>query len=237
MLTKEEKIRYARMIALPEIGEQGMARLRESTVAVIGCGALGSVCAMYLAGAGIGRLIICDFDTIDVSNLQRQLFYNTADTGKSKAGVLADRIKALNPECEVDVHEMLASGDEAEKIINEADFVVDATDNPESKYQTDRICNALAKGYCIGGISGFAGQTMSWLPGHIRYSDIFPPSASSDSVLPCSLAGVSGPTAGVIACTQASETIKHLSGCGKMLLDRVFTIDMLSMQTSVLEVI
>lgn len=236
MLTLEEKIRYARTLAIPEISGEGMERIRKAKVAVIGCGALGSLCSMYLAGAGVGTIKIVDFDTIDISNLHRQLFYESTQLGKSKAGILSERLSLLNPDCNIISIEELITDINAKEFLEDVDFVVDATDNPDSKYRTDRVCHAIGLGYCIGGVSGFQGQVMSWKKGTTRYSDIFSPEEIASGFTPCSIGGVFGPAAGVVASCQASETLKHLSGCGEMLYNRIFAIDTLDMTTNILEI-
>ncbi len=224
------------MIAIPEIGSSGMVALRSSSVFITGCGALGSVVAMYLAGAGIGKITIADFDTVDISNLQRQLFYSTSDVGKSKALTLTARLKALNPDCKIECIDTLITEASARELYSLCDFIVDATDNPASKFVTDKICHELGKPCCIGGVAGFSGQVMSWSPGHTGYSDIFYPQGVNSGFTPCSIGGVFGPAAGVIACCQAAETIKHLIGAEEMLYDKIFTIDLLTMQSRLIEV-
>lgn len=233
---KDESIRYARMIAIPEIGVKGMESIRHSHVFITGCGALGSICAMYLAGAGIGKLSIADFDTIDISNLQRQLFYSSSEIGEPKVLTLASKIRMLNPGCEVICHDSLISATSASELYADCDFVIDATDNPASKFMTDSVCRELGVPYCIGGVSGFSGQVMSWKNGHVSYSDIFNPEDTGHGFAPCSTGGVFGPAAGIIACCQASETIKHITGTGDMLLDKIFTVDLLTMQSHLMEV-
>lgn len=235
-MKEEQRIRYSRMLSLPEIGKEGMERLRAGRIAIVGCGALGSICAMYLAGAGIGELTLCDFDTIDISNLHRQLFYETSDVGRSKAATLAERIKALNPECGIHLTEELITREKALGIFNECDFVIDATDNPSSKFMTDLVCHELGRAYCIGGVSGFIGQVISWAPGHSRYSEIFSPGDEAAGMTPCSVGGVIGPAAGIVACCQASEAIKHLTGAGKMLYNRIYIINLLTMDSNVISV-
>ena len=235
-MTEEDRIRYARMIAIPEIGMKGVETLKKSHVFITGCGALGSVVAMYLAGAGVGKITIADFDTIDISNLQRQLFYATSDAGKSKARILANRLSALNPECTIECIDSIITEASAPALFSQCDFIIDATDNPSSKFVTDKICHELGKPCCIGGVAGFTGQVMSWSPGHVGYSEIFYPEGVEGGFTPCSIGGVLGPAAGVIACCQASEAIKHLTDAGEMLFDKVFFIDLLTMQTRLIEV-
>lgn len=235
-MNEENRIRYSRMTSIPEIGTAGMQKIRNAKVMIVGCGALGSVCAMYLAGAGIGKLGIADFDTIDLSNLQRQLFYNTQDVGKSKAQTLACRLNALNPECEVECIEKIITPAIASSIFESYDFVIDATDNPASKLMTDNCCSQTSTPCCIGGVAGFTGQVMSWKPGCKRYSEVFNPQQVDAGYTPCSLGGVFGPAAGIIACCQAAEAIKHITGAGDMLYNNIFTLDLLSMQSHLIEI-
>lgn len=229
-MTEEEKIRYARMTAIAEIGTEGMERLRSSRVFIVGSGALGSPVAMYLAGSGVGTVGFADFDTIDISNLHRQLFYETGQAGRKKAEVLKERIVRLNPECKVNALETLITEKNAPEIFSEYDFIIDATDNPSSKFLIEKTCVSLGKPYTTGGVSEFHGQVISWEPGHIPLSELL--SAPSDpSAMPCMINGVAGPAAGLIAAIEASEAIKHLAGIGEMLYDKLFTIDLLTMET------
>ncbi|MDE6339674.1 MAG: ThiF family adenylyltransferase, partial [Muribaculaceae bacterium] len=126
--------------------------------------------------------------------------------------------------------------DLAKNIFATHDFIIDATDNPSSKAMTDEICYDLSIPCCIGGVAGFKGQVMSWKPECARYSDIFNPRSTDAGFTPCSLGGVLGPAAGVVACIQASEAIKHLAGTGKMLYNKIFIIDLLTMESTTLEV-
>ncbi len=208
------------------IGDEGQQRLLESRVLIIGCGALGSPAAMYLAGAGVGTIGLVDFDTIDPTNLQRQLFYREDEAGKSKAHTLASRIAALNSEIEVKVHECLLTEKNGRDIISDYDFVIEATDNPASKYLIDRLCFEVGRPVVIGGVSGMQGQVTTFAPGHMRFSDFFPVPPEEQGVLPCAVNGVLGPAAGVISSIQASEAIKYLSGFGTPLIDRLLTVDL-----------
>lgn len=236
-MNPEELIRYSRMISIPEIGREGMEKLQRSKIMIVGCGALGSICAMYLAGAGVGDITIADFDTIDISNLQRQLFFDTAHAGESKAIKLAERMKSLNPLCHVKCIKEMITMESAKILFKDKDFIIDATDNPSSKAMTDTICQNLGLPYTIGGVAGFKGQVMSWRPGCTGYAEIFSPQAADGGFTPCSFGGVLGPAAGIIACIQASETIKHLTGAGEMLYNKIFMIDLLSMESQTLSVV
>lgn len=224
--------RYARLEALPDIGREGLVALRSAKVLVIGCGALGSMAAMYLAASGIGTVGIADFDTIDLSNLQRQLFFEEGNVGQPKVRVLSERMLALNSEVEVMVHPELVTRDRALSLFPAYDFVIDGSDNPATKVLTDAVSLETGVACCIGGVRGFVGQVMSCAPGHTRYSDVFG-EAPCSGLLPCSVAGVLGPAAGVVASVQAAEAIKHAAGAGDMLYDRLFTVDLLTMRSGV----
>ncbi|MCH5222580.1 MAG: HesA/MoeB/ThiF family protein [Muribaculaceae bacterium] len=219
------KLRYSRQIAIPEIGKLGQERLRKSRVIIIGCGALGSMVAIQLAGAGVGHLAIADFDNIDISNLQRQFFYQTEEAGLPKVEILKKRILALNPEVEVKVINKLVTSKLAAEEFPHYDFIVDATDNPDSKGMVDKMAQMHEKPCCIGGIREFAGQVITLLPGDTRFDEIFG-KASGDSFLPCSLSGVIGPAAAFCASVQANEVIKFLTGSGELLTGKLFLFDL-----------
>lgn len=208
------------------VGEEGQKKLRNSSVLIIGCGALGSPAAMYLAGAGVGRIGLADFDTIDPTNLQRQLFYKESEAGLSKSLILATRITELNSEINVTVHNCLLTKKNGASIIKEYDFVIEATDNPDSKYLIDELCAELKIPVTIGGVSGMHGQVTTYSPGHYRFSDFFPVGPEEGGILPCAVDGVLGTTAGVVSSLQASEAIKYLSGKGSVLTDSVLQIDL-----------
>lgn len=218
--------RYSRIEAIEGIGEQGVERLNEGKVFVVGCGALGSLCAMYLAGSGAGTVGIADFDTIDISNLQRQLFFDERSLGKSKVRTLADKIRNLNSSVTVEVFEGMVSRSKAEEIFAGYDFVIDGSDNPATKLMTSAVCESIGLPYCIGGVRECAGQIMSWTPGHLGYRDVFGDKIACGGFTPCSAGGVLGPAAGVVASVQASEAIKFLTGHGELLTDRLQTFDL-----------
>lgn len=232
-MTEEEKRRYSRLIAIDGIGSEGIERLSRATVLIVGCGALGSMAAMQLAAAGVGHLRIVDFDTIDISNLQRQFFYSTSETGKKKAWVLANRIKDLNPCVEVKAYDDMFSVGNASWLLEGCDFVVEATDNPASMTLIDKICSDAGIAYVLAGVSGFSGQVCTCLPGHRRYSDIFP-DISESGFLPCSMGGVSGQAAAVAASIQVAETIKALIGFGSLLSDSILVFDLLDLHFDII---
>lgn len=221
-----EKLRYSRLEMLSGVGPEGIARLQSGRVMIVGCGALGSLCAMYLAASGVGTIGIADFDTIDLSNLQRQLFFSEKDLGKSKTEILAERIRDINSETKLEIYNELITASKAESVFRTYDFIIDGSDNPSTKSMTSRVCQKTGLPYCIGGVKEFSGQVMSWSQGHAGYEDLFGDVPQCSGFTPCSLSGVLGPAAGVVASVQASEAIKHLTGCGQMLYDRLFVFDL-----------
>lgn len=235
-MDKETKLRYSRNLMLTTIGEEGQRKLLGSSVLVVGCGALGSIAAMYLAGSGVGRIGIADFDTIDISNLQRQIGYTSADVGKDKTEVLESSIRALNPGVEVQRHNCFLSHKNAEEIINSYDIVVEGSDNPDTKYLVASICGKLAKPYVIGGVRELTGQIATCLPGHAGYTDIFPEAAAAGGFTPCALGGLLGPLPGIVASIQACEAVKIIAGFGATLADRLLLIDAAAMTFTELKV-
>lgn len=233
-MTKDDRIRYSRLAAIGEIGQEGIEKLNESTVLVAGCGALGSMAAIQLAASGVGCLKIVDFDTIDLSNLQRQFFFKTEETGKSKVSILSKRISELNPNVRIELFEDILSKNNALTLMSGCDFVVEATDNPTSMSLIDSTCNEAGINCVLAGVSGFSGQVMTCLPGLRRYSDIFPVNEDS-GILPCSLTGVMGSAAAVAASVEVAEAIKSLVGLDILLSDKLFIFDLLNMKFDIIQ--
>lgn len=225
-MTAEEKRRYSRQISVEEIGESGQNLLLSSKVAIVGCGALGSMVAMQLAAAGVGKIMIADFDTIDISNLQRQFFFKTEEAGSSKADKLALRMSDINPGCTIEIIKKMINRKHASEMFADCDFIVDATDNPASKMMIEEVCDSLGKHCCVAGVSGFHGQVMTIRPGGLKFGDVFSQDADSE-FMPCSIGGVIGPAAALCASIQASETIKFLTCSGETLEDRLLTFSLL----------
>lgn len=224
-LSEEDKIRYSRQMAVSSIGEEGQIKLRGSRVFIVGCGALGSMVAMQLAGAGVGVIGLADYDTIDISNLQRQFFFSAEEHGRFKTDILASRIMSLNPDVEVKVKREVITGRVAEEVFPDYDFIIDATDNPESKRMIGEKCRQLRKACCLGGVRDFEGQVITLLPEDPRFEDFFG-EAENEGFLPCSLGGVTGPAAALCASVQSSETIKYLIGKGTLLSGKILFFDL-----------
>lgn len=232
-MTKDDRIRYSRLTAIGAIGDEGVEKLNEATVLVAGCGALGSMAAIQLAASGVGHLRIVDFDTVDLSNLQRQFFFKTKETGQSKVSVLSRRISDLNPTVSIEPCEEILNKNNALSLMSGCDFVVEATDNPTSMSLIDSICDEAGINCVLAGVSGFSGQVLTCLPGQRRYSDIFP-AHDEQGVLPCSLTGVLGPAAAVAASVEAAEAIKSLVGLDTLLSDKLFIFDLLNMRFGII---
>lgn len=217
--------RYIRQTRLPGIGAEGQRRLAGSRIVMIGCGALGTAAALYLAGAGVGMMDVIDYDTVDLSNLQRQPAFAEADAGKPKARVLAGRLAALNSEISVNGVIAKVSEDNFAKLTAGADILMECTDNPATKYMITGLCERSSLPYVIGGVNGFQGQVMSWSPGATPYKEVFPPADTTAYTPPA----VFGPAPGTVGCVQAAEAIKYLSGVRLALVDRLLLIDTLTM--------
>lgn len=226
--------RYSRMASLPEIGPEGIALLNSARVLVIGCGALGSLCAMYLAASGVGHVAIADFDTIDISNLQRQLFFSEQYLGKLKADTLASRMSQLNSEINVEVIQKMITEELALELFPQYDIVIDGSDNPNTKLMTDAISCKVGVSAVIAGVRGFEGQVMCCLPNTTRYADVFGNNPPCSGFTPCSIGGVIGPAAGVAASIQAAETIKYITKVDDLLADRVLFFNLLSLDFRVI---
>lgn len=210
---------------LPEISENGQQRILESSVLIVGCGALGTIVAMYLAGSGVGRIGIADFDTVDISNLQRQLSYGVDDIGRKKTDVLVEKIKSVNPAIKVEIFDTFLTAKNIYDIIQGFDIVVEGSDNPDTKYLVSEACVSLELPCVIGGISGTSGQIMTYVPGHASYKDIFPEGVEAGGFTPCALGGVLGPLPGIVGSIQAVEAIKLIVPFGKPLIDRLLLVD------------
>lgn len=230
-LTEEQIERYSRHIILPEVGGKGQAKLLAGKVLIVGAGGLGSPAALYLAAAGVGTIGLIDADTVELSNLQRQIIHTTTDLGRPKVESATDKMRAINPD--VTVHtccERLAAAN-APAILKDYDFVIDGTDNFPSKFLVADACFFLQMPYSHAGILHFDGQTMTVIPGKTAcYRCIFGAPPPPGTVPSCSQAGVLGVLAGVIGCIQATEAIKFLLGIGDLLTNRLLAYNALSMK-------
>ena len=227
---KEQLRRYNRHLILDGFGVEGQKRLLCSRVLIVGAGGLGSPVALYLAAAGVGTIGLVDGDTVSLTNLQRQVIHSTADVCRPKVDSAAERIKALNPDVEIEKYELYLNEDNALDIIRSYDFVVEGSDNFSAKYLVNDACVMLDKPFCIGGINRYSGQVMTHKPGTACYRCLFPEPPKKEDVETCAMVGVLGSIAGMLGTVQATEVIKHLAGIGEPLYDSMLTFDALTMQ-------
>jgi sulfur-carrier protein adenylyltransferase/sulfurtransferase len=230
-LTPSERERFSRHLALREVGVEGQEKLKAAKVLVVGAGGLGSPSILYLAAAGIGTIGIVDCDTVDISNLQRQILFDSASIGEPKAEAAAARLKALNPDLRVNVHQTELRAANVLSTFADYDLVLDGTDRFATRYLTNDACVILGKPLVSAAIHRFEGQAMTYVPTVAPcYRCLFPKPPSDGSVPNCAEAGVLGVLPGVLGTLQATEAIKLVTGIGEPLLGRLLTYDALSMR-------
>jgi adenylyltransferase/sulfurtransferase len=227
-LSSSELTRYSRHLLLEEVGKEGQLRLKQSRALVIGMGGLGSPISLYLAAAGVGTIGIVDFDSVELSNLQRQILHSTENVGKKKTQSARARLLEVNPEVNVIVHEERISVDNALKLISNYDVVIDGTDNFQTRYLVNDACVLGKKPLVYGSIFRFEGQATVFYPPHGPcYRCIYPDPPETGAVPNCAEGGVLGVLAGVIGSIQAAEAIKLLLGKGQTLMGRLLLYDAL----------
>ncbi len=226
----EQLLRYSRQIMLPSIGIEGQERLREARALIIGLGGLGSPVSMYLAAAGVGTLMLVDFDRVDLSNLQRQIVHTTGRIGQPKVDSARQALQALNPETHILTLDHPLEGEALYEQVALADVVIDGSDNFATRFAVNAACRAhrtpLVSGAAIrteGQVSVFSGQ-----PGSPCYHCLYPSEGQIDET--CSANGVLAPLVGVIGSIQAIEAIKVLTGAGEPLVGRLLLFDALQME-------
>ena len=230
-LSAEEIKRYSRHLILPEVGMDGQRKLKQSSVLCIGAGGLGSPAAMYLAAAGIGRIGIVDFDVVDFSNLQRQLLHGTPDVGRSKLQSAKDRLQALNPHVHVDTYETSLSSENALKLFEPYDVILDGTDNFPTRYLVNDACVLTGKPNAYGSIFRFEGQASVFgVKEGPCYRCLYPEPPPPGLVPSCAEGGVLGVLPGIIGVIQATESIKLILGIGEPLIGRFLIYDALKMR-------
>jgi sulfur-carrier protein adenylyltransferase/sulfurtransferase len=244
VLNEAQRVRYSRHIILDDIGEEGQIKLLESSVLLIGAGGLGSPAAMYLAAAGVGKLGIVDFDTVDVSNLQRQLLHGQSDVGRPKVESARDRLREINPEVEVIGHREPITSANAFDIISGYDLVINGSDNFPTRYLVNDACQFLKKPLVDASIFMFEGQVTVYQPANLErgieggpcYRCLYPDPPPPGEVPSCAEAGVLGVLPGIVGSIQAIEAIKLLVGIGESLVGRLLMIDTLDMTFRTLNV-
>lgn len=231
-LNNDEIRRYSRHLILPEVGLAGQKKIKATKVLCIGAGGLGSPIAMYLAAAGIGKIGIVDFDTVDFSNLQRQIIHGTEDVGRPKAVSAKETIASINPNVEVVIHNTRISSENALDLIGQYDIVVDGTDNFPTRYLTNDACVLLKKPNVYGSIFRFEGQASVFAPhlGGPCYRCLYPEPPPPGMVPSCAEGGVLGVLPGIIGCIQATEILKLALGKGSSLIGRLVLFNALDMK-------
>jgi len=225
-------LRYSRHILLDEIGIEGQQRLMAAHALVIGAGGLGSPVALYLGTAGVGRLTIVDHDTVDLTNLQRQIAHNLARVGRPKAESARDTIAAINPDVQVDPLSERADAARLDALVRDADVVVDCSDNFATRHAVNAACVAHRKPLVAGAAIGFDGQVSVYDardPTAPCYACLFPAEAAFEEVQ-CSTMGVFAPLVGIIGSVQAAEALKLLAGIGSSLAGRLQMLDARTME-------
>ena len=230
-LAPEQLERYKRHLLLDGVGPEGQAKLLGSSALLIGAGGLGSPAALYLAAAGVGRIGLCDFDQVDVSNLQRQVLYGTEDVGSLKTEVAARRLRAQNPDVDVVVHETKLEAANASDLFARYDVILDGTDTFPSRYLASDVCVWQKKPLVSGSVMRFEGQVAVFdATRGPCYRCLFPEPPPPELAPNCAEAGVLGVLPGVIGLLQATELLKLLLGAGEPLIGRLLVYDALAME-------
>ncbi|WP_420446973.1 molybdopterin-synthase adenylyltransferase MoeB [Candidatus Palauibacter sp.] len=236
-LSREELVRYGRHVSIPEVGLEGQRRLRASSVLIVGAGGLGSPAALYLAAAGVGRLGLVDHDHVELSNLQRQVLYDTDSVGTPKLASARARLAGLNPHVAVETFEARLESRNALEILEGWDFVIDGSDNFPTRYLVNDACVMLGTPFAYGAILRFEGQASVFAaPDGPCYRCLFRDPPPPDLVPNCAEAGVLGVLPGIVGSIQANEAIKWLAEIGDTLAGRLLLIDALRMEFRSLDI-
>jgi adenylyltransferase/sulfurtransferase len=230
-LSNMEIKRYSRHLIMPEVGLSGQKKLKEASVLCIGAGGLGSPLAIYLASAGVGRIGLVDFDVVDYSNLQRQILHYTDDVGKTKLNSAAAKLRALNPEIDIVLHDEILTSNNAMEICKSYDIIADGTDNFPTRYLVNDVCVLLGKPNVYASIFRFEGQASVF---HAEkgpcYRCLYPEPPPPGMVPSCAEGGVLGILPGIMGTIQATEVIKLIIGRGVPLIGRLLLFNALAMR-------
>ena len=228
-LTQYQVQRYSRHIIMPQVGSEGQRKLLSSKVLIIGAGGLGSPVAIYLALAGVGTIGIVDFDTVDVTNLQRQILHQNADVGRSKVESARETLLAYNPDVNVITYDEPVTSENAMELMSGYDVIVSGADNFPARYLINDAAYLSDKPLVDGSILVFDGRASVYLPGRGCYRCVFPEPPPPGEVPSCAEAGVLGMLPGLVGSIQAIETVKLIMGIGDPLAGRLLLIDALDM--------
>ncbi len=237
-LTENQIERYSRQIILKEVGGIGQMKLLDSTISIIGLGALGSPTAYYLTAAGIGHLKIIDFDVVELSNLHRQILHFTNDINKNKTASAFRKLKTLNPDCEIEIVNERLSPSNVKAIIKNSDFVIEGSDNLPTKMLVNDACVNLKKPFTIAGVLRFHGQIITVIPEKLTtcYRCVFGDNTESSLGMSCSEAGVMGLVPAILGSLEATEAIKFLLNKGELIINKILYVDLLNMNFNFIDV-
>lgn len=229
-MNNADRERYSRQIRLAQIGESGQQAILDASALIVGVGGLGSPAAMYLAAAGLGKLILNDFDVVETSNLQRQIIHQQASVGEHKVESGRQTIAALNPQCQVETIVYQLEGEELKQVIASVDIVLDCSDNFPTRFEVNRYCVETATALVSGAAIRLEGQILNYQPKlqgscyQCLYSQVYENAES------CELEGVLGPVVGVIGTLQALQALLIIAGEGEPLLNRLLLFDAAAME-------
>lgn len=222
-LTSEQKERYHRHLLLKGFGEEGQKKLLEGKVLIIGAGGLASPVALYLAAAGVGTIGIADADVVDLSNLQRQIIHSSKTVAELKVESAKQSMLAINPNLTVHTYPVFVSKENIDQLIIEYDFIIDASDNFETKFLINDACVKAKKAFSYGGVLGYEGQLMTYVPEKGPCYRCFFEEIPPEGVPNCRQEGVLGAIVGVVGTQQAVEAVKYLTGIGELLVGTILT--------------
>lgn len=230
-LDRDEVTRYSRNILLDEVGRSGQERLKNARVLVVGAGGLGSPALLYLAAAGVGRITVVEGDRLDLTNLQRQVLYDTASVGQLKAELARERLERLNPHTTLNVIGRRLTPQNGPDVFRDVDVVLDGSDNFPTRFLVNDLCQHRSLPLITGGILRFYGMILGILPGKSPcYRCLFEHPPEPGSVPSCGVAGVLGAVAGLMGSFMAAEAIKFLLGVGTSVFGRMVRIDLLDLE-------
>ena len=230
-MNDDQLLRYSRQIMLPEIDAEGQLRLAQASVLLIGAGGLGSACAIYLAAGGVGHIILTDFDHVDLSNLQRQILYNTADIGRPKVEAGAERLRALNPDVELTLLDHALTEAELKEHAEQADVIIDGSDNFATRFAVNRASVATRTPLVSAAAIRFEAQVSVFNPQDETspcYRCLYREDSEVEAT--CTANGVLAPLLGIAGSIQATEAMKLIMGLGDSLQGRLLLIDVMSME-------
>jgi adenylyltransferase/sulfurtransferase len=231
MLTEDELARYDRQIMIKGIGEDGQEKLKKARVFIVGAGGLGSPISIYLAIAGVGTIRLADHDTVELSNLNRQILHGNGDIGKKKIDSATQKLKYLNKDVNVEAVAEMITEENVSRLVDDCDLIVDATDNLPTRYVLNRAAIEKNIAFFHGAVYGFEGRAMTVIPGKTACLWCIYQGRVIEGKFP-----VIGVAPAVIGCLQASEVIKYLTGIGEILTDQLLMYDGLNLEFTKLEV-